>query len=93
MTVGRGTGVTLAQSSGVMVMIPQPVWQFLHEPVAVGHTVVVVGDTAILGQPHSNVTAADGKTKKPVSVRSSTGDIGEPRPRLNPCLGARSKSG
>lgn len=70
MMVGRGTGVTLGQLVGVTVTIPQPVWQFLHT-VSVGQTVVVVGDTAMLGQPHSNVTAADYKVKKTLSACNS----------------------
>lgn len=49
-------------------MIPHPVWHCL-QIVVVGQTVSVVGWTAILVHPHSNVTAAD-DTGKPVSPRS-----------------------
>lgn len=42
---------------GVMTAIPQPVVH-CRQPVVVGQTVVVTGETAMRVQPHSNSTAA-----------------------------------
>lgn len=51
--------VVLKHVVGVIVSRPHPVWHWIHS-VTVGHTVVVVGSTVMLVQPHGRVTNAGG---------------------------------